>query len=192
MFTKILIIIFPILLVFGSTWIYMLSANAKDELNHIKSDFVEDKKKELKNYVDVAYDTIEKTRKLRLQRVKNNIRENVQLASTLMHNLYNKYHDKMSEEDLKEMISDSLRGLSYLNNRGYFFISQMDGTSVMHGKIKKIEKINNVKSGLKGAIGVHNAILEVLSKTDEGFVEYDWYKSKNTDVKLSKKIYFLC
>jgi len=190
-FTKILIIIFPILFLFGSAWIYTLSVNAQTELDSIKSEFMEAKKDELKSYVNVAYNTIEETRKLRLERVKQNIQENVQLASTLMHNLYNNYHDKMPKVELKKMISDSLRGLTFLNNRGYFFISQMDGTSVMHGKIKKIETKSNYNSKVRGAVGVHEAILKTLSKSSEGFVEYYWYKSEDTDAKLSKKISYV-
>lgn len=190
-FAKILIIIFPILFILGITWIYVLVSDTNRELEEIKTEYVEAKKEELKNYVDVAFDTIVKTKKLRIVRVKKNIKENVKLASTLMHNLYTKYHDKMPEEELKEMLSDSLRGLNFLDGRGYFFVSKMDGTSVMHGKIKKIEKQNNVKSGLKGAVGVHKAILKTLTKSDEGFTEYYWYKSKDTDARLSKKIAYV-
>lgn len=190
-FVKILIIIFPILFISGSAWIYTLNKNAQTEINNIKNEFMQEKKDELKNYVDAAYDTVLKTRKLRLQRVKNNIRENVRLASKLMHNLYNQYHDKMSENELKKMISDSLRGLNFLEGRGYYFISQMDGTSVMHGKIKKIEKQNNYKSKLRGAVEVHEAILKTLSNSSEGFAEYNWYKSNDTDAKLSKKISYV-
>ena len=171
--------------------LYMYSYNANKEIQSVRTKFMEEKKKEIKNYVNVAYDTITKTRKFRYDRVNDRIQENVRLASALMHNLYNKYHGKIPENELKEMLSDSLRGLNFLNGRGYYFISEMSGKSIMHGRIKKVEKTEIYVSRVKGAKAVQNAIMQTLSNGNEGFARYSWYKSKDTNAKLSKKISYV-
>ncbi len=70
-----------------------------------------------------------------------------------MQNNYAKYHDKMSEEELKEMLTNSLRDVRFLDGRGYYFIADMQGVSAMHGKIKSLENKNNVKLKLKESNG---------------------------------------
>lgn len=190
-FLKILIIIFPILFSAGLMWIYALNVQTQDESTKIKNEYIKEQKREIKERIDIILKNIALIKELRYKRIKNTIKENVKLASTIVENMYQKYHGKVSEDELKEMIIESLRGIRFLKGRGYFFITAMDGTSILHGNIKTLETTNFADEIRIGSNKVHKAILNTLSKSNEGFVEYNWIRSKNINDKASKKISYV-
>ena len=190
-FSKILFIILPILLIIGFGWVYNIKTDTQEDIEKLKANYVEKQKQIIKDHVDIAVNYTNTIKELRYKRVKNRIQESVTQGHSYIQNSYAKYHDKMSEEELKEMIVSSLREVRFLDGRGYYFISDMQGVSAMHGKIKSMEKKNNVKLKLKGAQEVHKTITNLLSKTDKGFVEYYWVKSSDINDKASKKIAYV-
>ncbi len=190
-FSKILFIIFPILMIVGFGWLYNIKTDTQEDINNLKNDYTEKQKRIIKDHVDIVVNYTNTIKKLRYKRVKNRIKDSVTQAHNYMQNNYAKYHDKMSEDELKEMLTNSLRDVRFLDGRGYYFIADMQGVSAMHGKIKSLENKNNVKLKLKEAMDVHKKITELLSKTDRGFVEYNWVKSSNINDKPSKKIAYI-
>lgn len=190
-FSKILLIIFPLLLVVGLGWLYNLKINIKEDIAELKQNYIDEQKRLIKDHVDIAVNYTKTIKKLRYKRIKNNIKDSVSQAFNFMQNYYDKYKDTMSEDELKELITSTLRDVRFLNGRGYYFISEMQGVSAMHGKIKSLEKKNNVELNLKGAKAVHDTILNLLSKKDRGFVEYYWVKSDNINDRASKKIAYV-
>ncbi len=190
-FSKILFIIFPILMIVGFGWLYNIKTDTQEDINNLKNDYTEKQKRIIKDHVDIVVNYTNTIKKLRYKRVKNRIKDSVTQAHNYMQNNYAKYHDKMSEEELKEMLTNSLRDVRFLDGRGYYFIADMQGVSAMHGKIKSLENKNNVKLKLKEAMDVHKKITELLSKTDRGFVEYNWVKSSNINDKPLKKIAYI-
>ena len=190
-FSKILFIILPLLMIVGFGWLYNLKVDTQNDIKELKLNYLNEQKRVIKDHVDIAVNYTNTIKKLRYGRVKNNIKESVTQAYVFMQNSYDKYKDKMPEEELKGIITNALRDVRFLNGRGYYFISDMQGVSAMHGKIKSMEKKNNVKLKLKGAVEVHNKILNLLSKKDKGFVEYYWVKSGDFADKASKKIAYV-
>jgi len=190
-FSKILFIVIPLLMIIGFGWLYNLKVDTQDDIKKLKENYIEKQKRTIKDHVDIAVSYINTIKELRYKRVKNSIKESVVQAYTYIQNNYDKYHGKISDEELKKIITDTLRNIKFLEGRGYYFISDMQGVSAMHGRIKSLENKNNVKLDLKGAKAVHEKITELLKKADRGFVEYDWVKSNNINDKLSKKIAYV-
>jgi len=190
-FLKILFIISPIVFLAGSAWIYSLTISTQEELVKIEAFYMKEKKREFKEHLDAVFSNIHTFKDIHYSKTRNSIKESVRLASNMMENIYNKLHDKLPEDELKKVLIDSLRGAKFLHGRGYFFVTDMQGYSMMHGNIKSIEKKNNVKIGTKGVREIHKAITDVLSKSSEGFVNYYWVRSKNINDKPSKKIAYV-
>ena len=178
-------------MIVGFGWLYNLKMDTQNDIEEFKLNYLNEQKRIIKDHVDVAVSYTNTIKKLRYISVKNNIKESVTQAYVFIQNHYEKYKNKMTEEELKDVITNALRNIKFLNGRGYYFISDMQGVFVMHGKMKSVEKKNNVSLKLKGAKEVHNKILNLLSKKDEGFVEYNWVKSGDFNGKVSKKIAYV-
>lgn len=190
-FLKILFTVFPVLFIAGFAWIYTLVITAHNEAESIKIEQMKKIKKEMKEHIDIVFDNINIIHEFRYKNRKNSIKENVQQAWKIMNNLYRQYHNKLSEKELQSMIVETLRGLEFLDGRGYFFISDMEGYSIMHGKIKEIEKKNNVKMNILGAKDVHSAIVKKIFEEKEGFVEYLWSRDGKTNSSKDKKVSYV-
>lgn len=64
-------------------------------------------------------------------KIKTNLRDRVCEAHAIASSIYRNNQDKSAEE-IKLLISDALRDIRFSKGRGYFFIYQTDGLSVMH------------------------------------------------------------
>lgn len=190
-FSKILFLILPLLLIVGFGWFYNLKIDTQNDIKKLKQNYIDEQKRVIKDHVDIAVNYTNTIKNLRYGRVKNRIKQSVNQAYKFIQNSYYKYKDTMSEEELKDIITNSLRNVKFLDGRGYYFISDMQGVIKMHGNIKSIEKKNNAELKYAGATEVHKKILRLLSKKNQGFVEYYWVKSGDFTDKASKKITYV-
>ncbi|MDC0610703.1 EAL domain-containing protein [Vibrio sp.] len=100
--------------------------------------------------------------------VKARVEDAYQIASQIY-----KAHTDEPEDVLKQHIIDILRPFRFFDNRGYYFIFTMDGTSVMHPLVPNIEGTNQIGAiDLKGTpiLKEHIALVK-----EHGASFYHWW-----------------
>jgi len=139
------------------------------------------KEEELKNYVSLAYKTIEsyheRTAQDKIQaEVENYLLEQTNFIFTIINSEYNKYKDTLSNEELKQRIK-SIISASRFGESGYFFAYNPNGINMVHPIKPSLE--GKDLSKLKDTNGVM-IIQELLkagkSEKADGFITYLWPK----------------
>jgi len=145
---------------------------------------------ELKNYVSLAYKTVEsyyeRTSKDRIQsEVKDYIQEQSDFLFSIINSEYEKNKNKISENELKERIKSIVESTRY-GKSGYFWINDFDYKMIMH-PIKK-ELSGQYFKDTPNVPFVQLGVDELKkSAKDIGFIEYSFYNpnTKQTVFKSS-------
>ena len=191
---KFLIIILSSLLLFsisiGVTEFFVITSNGKKEIKNIRIDEMERFRHTLKNYVDIAYETLESNyRKSRdkqwLQKQYGPRLTNIiDLAEGII--LKNKKlaaNGIVSREEAQQRSADTISQLRYDNGAGYIWINDTGAPypkMVMHPTVPALngEVLDDPKYNC--AMGkkqnLFQAFAEVCNKEGEGFVDYLWPK----------------
>ena len=194
--------IIPIL-IFSCIITYILidkkNEELKNEIDSIKSEYLERNKTNVKKEVDRVVDSINYEINKSEESLKFLLKEKVYEAHSIATNIYKEESDFMknghahSTDHIFETIKNALGGMIYNNGRGYIFIDDRNGVNLLQPLNKDIEGQNLLEyTDAKGYQYMKKIADTVINKT-EAYDEYYWYKSKddkNTYKKLSFFKYF--
>lgn len=194
--------IIPIL-IFSCIITYILidkkNEELKNEIDSIKSEYLERNKTNVKKEVDRVVDSINYEINKSEESLKFLLKEKVYEAHSIATNIYKEESDFMknghahSQDHIFETIKNALGGMIYNNGRGYIFINDRNGVNLLQPLNKDIEGKNLLEyTDAKGYQYMKKIANTVINKT-EAYDEYYWYKSKddkNTYKKLSFFKYF--
>lgn len=155
------------------------------ELKNLEEKYIELNKNEIEFEVKKVIDTINYEKKISFERLKKNLREQVNNAYKIALSIYKNNKDKPKDE-IKRMIKDSLRDIRFNDNRGYLFIYEMSGKNVLHPIKPELEEKDlwNYQDK-KGTFLLHE-MNRILKKQDSTF--YSWYWTKPNSLKEYEKI----
>ncbi|MDM8524234.1 methyl-accepting chemotaxis protein [Desulfococcaceae bacterium HSG8] len=192
--TKLLIIFFSVLIIFGLcagiTMNIVISSYGEDEIRKFREDEMVKIKQNIKNYVDIAYNTIESdynnsqdkewleqhygSRLINIVDIAEGIiRENKKLAA----------QGAISVQEAQQRASESVGNIRYNNGTGYVWINDTKKPfpkMVMHPTVPNLDGtvLNDAKYNC--ALGknqnLFQASVEKTEKRGEGFVDYLWPK----------------
>jgi signal transduction histidine kinase len=155
----------------------------------IKEELINEKKLLMKTIVDESIRRVEISQNNSKIFFDGRLRQRVHNSYQIATNLYNKYKDKMSEKELKELIKDSLRSIRYGAERGYIFITSMEGEEILYPVKPEFEGKNIIDlQDAKGNFVIKNEI-NLLKTADEGFLNEYWIDHKTN--KEDKKRVFI-
>ena len=194
--------IIPIL-IFSCIITYILidkkNEELKNEIDSIKSEYLERNKTNVKKEVDRVFDSINYEINKSEESLKFLLKEKVYEAHSIATNIHKEESDFIknghthSTDHIFETIKNSLGGMIYNNGRGYIFIDDRNGVNLLQPLNKDIEGKNLLEyTDAKGYQYMKKIADTVINKT-EAYDEYYWYKSKddkNTYKKLSFFKYF--
>ena len=194
--------IIPIL-IFSCIITYILidkkNEELKNEIDSIKSEYLERNKTNVKKEVDRVVDSINYEINKSEESLKFLLKEKVYEAHSIATNIYKEESDFIkngpthSQDHIFETIKNALGGMIYNNGRGYIFIDDRNGVNLLQPLNKDIEGQNLLEyTDAKGYQYMKKIADTVINKT-EAYDEYYWYKSKddkNTYKKLSFFKYF--
>lgn len=112
-------------------------------------------------------------------------------AVEVMNNLYQQYHNEMPEAQLKRLLLDTLRGIRFFNGRGYLFVGDQTGKSLLLPLQPELE--NSSMLDLKDDQGTYfvRRFLQIgRSEGGRGYVRYRWYPPGDQSV-MREKIAFI-
>ena len=138
-----------------------------EDLKKVQIDYLKNNQNVIKDEIEKVYDYIIHKKLNSEKELREDIKNRVIEAHNLMIYIYEKYKDKESPEEIKTRIKDSLRALRFNDNRGYFYINDLNGTSVLNSLNPEIEnkRILDLEDQLK------NVVLIDETATDENKVK---------------------
>ncbi|CAM3821294.1 cache domain-containing protein [Arcobacter cloacae] len=166
--------------------------NFENDMVHIKKEFTEQKKKEVKNEVLMVYNLIEHKEDLLKKSVERRLKEKVNQAYGIAKNVYEINKDEKTDEEIKYLIALALKDLTYENDNTYFFINSNKGQAILFNKEIKLDKYHDVWN-LKDNNG--NFIIQNQSKIalekKEGFLMNTFIKPDSNDTKQYSKLSYV-
>jgi len=162
-----------------------------EDLKKVQIDYLKNNQNVIKDEIEKVYDYIIHKKLNSEKELREDIKNRVIEAHNLMIYIYEKYKDKESPEEIKTRIKDSLRALRFNDNRGYFYINDLNGTSVLNSLNPEIEnkRILDLEDNY-GFRFVEN-VINNLKKDKEAFNEYYWKRPTSENrLKQYKKITF--
>lgn len=175
-----------VLLLITNIFIFNNSNNHFErELDRIKEDSILEKKRLIKIEVLQAYKLIQNEKSLSINKIKAELQEQVHQAHAIADSIYRGNQDK-KESAIKQLISDALRNIRFNRGRGYFFIYQTDGLSVMHPIMPHIENTNMWDfQDTKNNYVIRN-LSHIATDKGEGFLSWWWKKPADTKTEYEK------
>ena len=150
--------------------------NLKIEKEKIEIDYVQSNKNLIKNNIDTIYNYINDANNKSKIRLKKELTEQIYNIHSMITAIYNEFKDTKTQEEIINIIKNTLENIKYNNGRGYFSIHTMDGVNIFHGMDKKLEGtfVLNRKD-IMGDYPVREAI-DIAKTKGEGFLSWYYYK----------------
>lgn len=151
-----------------------------------EADYIQSQKTLIKQEVIKVTDYISLKRSQIQLKVKQNITSRVYDAHAIATNIYNKFHDKLPENEVKKLIVEALRPLRFFGGESYYFLHSLDGVSQLHPLRPEIEGKNRIDlQDLNGKYFVRE-LLDIVKTSGEGFLFYNYRSFKSKDVEKPK------
>jgi two-component system, NtrC family, sensor kinase len=158
------------------------------EIQKVKTNFEETQKLLVQNEVNLAYNDLILQKNSIEENLKSEIKRRVYEAYAIVENIYEQ-HKHEGEERVIEIIKNALRNIRFKDNRGYYFIDNVDGIKILQPINPEFEGKNFLN--FKDPLGYEfvKTISQTIKDNSERFDEYYWYKP--TDKKnIYKKVSF--
>ncbi len=155
------------------------------EVERIRANSILEETRLIKNEVLKVHHLIESEKAQSIKKIKTDLQERVREAHTIANAIYRNNQDK-NESEIKQLISDTLRDIRFNNGRGYFFVYQSDGLSVMHPILPHLQNTNLWDfQDVKGSYVIRN-LSNIATSQGEGFLRWWWKKPSDTQSEYEK------
>ena len=137
------------------------------------------RKERMKKEVDAAVAYLEFMRSKVDERTRRVIRERTQEAHRIASHLYETYKDSKSRTELEEMVREALRPIRFLDGRGYYFATRLDGLEILCATCQELENRNLIDlRDTKGAYVIRD-MAALARKQNEGYYRYTWSRPES-------------
>jgi len=183
-------VLFCIVAIVGTLLVlYINKVNFENEINKVKTVYLKNEKQIIKQEVTKIRNSIINEKKLTEEKLQKNIKGYVYNAYSIANNIYKENQNKSTEE-ITKMVIDSLRAVRFNENRGYFFMYKMDGTTLLLPTNKNLEGLNLLDlKDAEGNLSIKD-MRDLSLSQGESFYTWWWYKPNET-LSQSKKIGFV-
>jgi len=169
-----------------ATALYINKVNFNNEIKEIKQTYLANEKKIIKNEVHKIHQYIVEEKKLTRDKLKENIKEKVNIAHTIATNVYNEYKNTKTKQEIKEIIQNALVDIRFNENRGYFFIYSLDYECILLPINRKLEGTSFYNFKDKKGMYLTREIVKQMKKEKEGFLTWWYNKPYNMNTHYEK------
>ncbi|MGX9463132.1 bifunctional diguanylate cyclase/phosphodiesterase [Shewanella sp. A14] len=149
---------------------------ANESIQSLREDIIETNKNTIKQSADKASNYIIYKKNMVIDELKLLSKQRVNEAYAIASNIYRNNPNK-SKTTVTKLITDALRPIRFYDERGYFFIFQMNGINVMHGLKPNLEGISAWGAqDLRGSYILREHINLIKQQNGEAF--YHWWYQK--------------
>jgi signal transduction histidine kinase len=169
--------------------------DVKNEVEILKANYLNENKKivkyEVENIISLINDEISKSEESLKESIKNKVYEAYKVANILYTEESNDFLNEQtrSKERILTTIKHALTGMSYNNNRGYFFMDDINGVKLLQPFNKEFEGKNMLNYEDAKGYKFVKKISETIKNKTEAFDKYYWYKP-NDKTQAYEKISF--
>jgi len=155
------------------------------EVERIRADSILEEIILIKNEVLKVHNLIKSEKAQSIKKIKTSLQERVREAHAIASSIYRNNQDK-DESEIKLLISDALRDIRFNKGRGYFFVYQNDGLSVMHPILTHLQNTNLWDfQDVKGDYVIRE-LSNIATTQGEGFLRWWWKKPADTKTEYEK------
>jgi len=155
------------------------------EVERLRADSILEETMLIKNEVLKVHSLIKNEKAQSIKKIKSNLQERIREAHAIANSIYRNNQDK-SEDEIKLLISDALRDIRFNKGRGYFFIYQSNGLSVMHPILTHLQNTNLWDfTDVKGSYVIRE-LSNIATSKGEGFLRWWWKKPSDTKTEYEK------
>ncbi|MGB3750286.1 MAG: cache domain-containing protein, partial [Arcobacteraceae bacterium] len=168
--------------------LYVNKVTYDNEINKVTTEYLLNEKQLIYKEVTKIRDDIVREKQLTETKLQESIKNYLYTAYSVVDNIYKQNKNKSNKEIIK-MIKDALRDVRFNENRGYFFMYEMDGTVLLLPTNEELEGKNLLDfKDAKGTLSIRN-MRDKIRENKESFFTWWWYKP-NEEHSQSKKIGF--
>ncbi|PLY07329.1 MAG: histidine kinase [Arcobacter sp.] len=173
-----IIVIAIIAIIVNALIYYQNEKNYKKDLSIYKKNYIETNKNIVKTLVENVNNDIINEKNVLKEELHQNLKNRVYEAYSIVENIHNKFKNEGNEKVLY-LIKEALRNLRFNEGRGYFYLFDMNGKTVLHPFMTSYE--GNSAIEIKDSKGFHfiQDIIKNLDNKEEYFNSYYWTKPKN-------------
>lgn len=172
-------------------WIGNIYQTYQREAQRIQESYTNKVKDELKNRVDTIVSLINYRKATTEARLQRNIQSRVHELNGLMTYLYESNRDKLSDADIKKLITEAVRGMRFNDGRGYYFIDTLQGDVILYPVAPSTEGSNLFYlQDERGNYSLQQEI-QLVNKHGKGFIEGYWTLPGEDTQKDHKKITYV-
>jgi len=160
--------------------------------HEIEEKILQSYKDELKNRTEIIEQLIDQKYSIVRKRLKDDIKKRTHEAYQIVENIYTKYKDQNTQEEIQEIIKETLRNIRFNNGRGYYFIDDVKGNCILYPIRPSVEGKNILGFQDIYKKYVIKNLIEVAKLDGQGYTSYHTYKSKpQVDTTRYEKIAFV-
>ncbi len=194
--------VLPLLLLSLIITLTLINQTKKDlsnSIKYIKNEYLKENKIIIKNEINKVVNLINfeitKSEDSLKELLKQRVYEAHEVATTIYNQTINQKDQdkKLSKEQAFELIKFALTGMSYKDERGYFFMDDINGVKLMQPFNESFVGKNFSEFTDANGYKFIQKRIEVIKNKSESFDEYYWYKpndKKTTYKKISFYKYF--
>ncbi|RXJ96435.1 chemotaxis protein [Malaciobacter molluscorum] len=171
--------------------IYSINQLTKKNIEGYQEKAYIQKENELKSYVSMALKTVKSFYNMTSPKkvkslVEKDLKANSDFLFSIIQKEYDNNKDNLTQYELKNRIKQTILNARFENN-GYFFVSDLNNTIVLHPIDKSLVGKDLTKVKDKNGVDFVNKITQTIKAgSSEGFVSYVWQKPNSKE--LEKKI----
>ncbi len=163
-------------LTLGIYWFHDEYLQAQREIENIDLYAIEEQKRLTKLEVQQAVKYFGYKRESLLKRSKEDIKERVYAAHALALSLYHSFRESKSQEEIEDLLRETLRHKRFNRGRGYFFATRLNGVEELFADKPELEGKNLLLTGDLRTRKVIRDMIQLVKTSREGFYEYQWTK----------------
>ncbi|WP_151703154.1 cache domain-containing protein [Nitrincola alkalilacustris] len=159
-------------------------------ITRIKAAATAEQQNRLQNEMDSAISYIDFTRSRTEAMLRHGIREQVDNAIQMVEAIYRQASAEHSEQEIKRLIVEALRDIRFFDDRGYFFIDDMDGQFILLPTAPQVEGTMGIDNRDDTGHYIMRGLIEAARlPAGEGFSNYRWYRPDNPTEMADKLAY---
>jgi two-component system cell cycle sensor histidine kinase/response regulator CckA len=170
----------------GGLWIVNEYDKFKKEEITLREEYIDAQKTLIKHESNQVIDYIQFKISQAETRLKQIISNRTHEAYDIAVNLYNQHRATKNPADLKKIIKDALRPIRYNNQRGYYFITRLDGVEILFADRPEMEGKNLIDMQDTQGKFVIRDMIALARESGEGFYRYAWTKPQQTGKDFPK------
>jgi len=146
------------------------------EALRLREEYIARQRQQIKSEVEQALNFVEYNWATAEERLRTNLKDRTYEAFAVATNLYRVNQGRVSEPEIRNMIVEALRPISFNHGRGYFFATGLDGVEILFADRPELEgkSMLNTRDTL-GAYVIRDMI-ELVRREGEGYYQYMWSK----------------